>query len=155
MTLAPLLNITYIQLGKSPNSYLQAKHKISPSHIHMKMHVIVWRYTASTDTFQKQCRIGTIIMTQPSFFIWEKLLVCKISKSLCSQDWPELVHLKAEISLMQLFFWLFWPEIQLLKVRVTCIVYIRATAPCSLIIVLWWHAGKCCLATNILPPSLW
>lgn len=36
---------------------------------------------------------------------------------------------------MQPLLWVFWPEIQLLKVRVTCIVYIRATAPRSLIIV--------------------
>lgn len=97
------------------------------------------------------------MMTQPRFFIFEKAsssTLCTIQKSLSSHDWPEVVHLKAVICLKQPFRQVFWREIWLLEVRVTCIVYIRAPAPCSLIIVLWQHAGKCCLATNILPPSL-
>lgn len=102
-----------------------------------------------------QCIIGIVMMTQPPFFHLRKPPMCKISESLSSQDWPEIVHLKAAICLTQPLLWVFWPEIQLRKVGVTCIVYMRATAPCSLIIVLWRHAGKCCLATNILPPSLW
>lgn len=80
--------------------------------------------------------------------------LCTILKSRSSQDWPEVVHLKSVICLKQPFLQVFWREICLLEVRVTCIVYIGAPAPCSLVIVLWQHAGKCCLATNILPPSL-